>query len=372
MESSKPNLRKLSILKMLINVITLLLLVVTIYSLRANILETLKNIKNADYFILAIIPFLQYWNYNSTGSLYRNIYKIFKVDISKRESLKMALEINFVGFVLPTGGVSIVSYLAVRMRSRAKSSTSTIVMTTKILMQNLSFVILLFLGLLVLAIHGKASNILILIASSLSLMILFGMLIFIYIISSKDRIRSSTKWLIDLANLFFTKLKQLKNNIGAKLFSKKIEEKVNDVLDSEKIVTRLSAIHDNYLILKANRAYLKKPFINGFIANLTELTTIYLVFAAIGYFVNPGAIIISYAVASFSGVFSIIPGGVGVYEGLMVAVMVSSGVPASVSLSGIVMYRILNTALSLPLGYYYYHKKLNTDSSLKLNSKDKK
>ncbi|MFZ1522607.1 MAG: lysylphosphatidylglycerol synthase transmembrane domain-containing protein [Candidatus Saccharimonadales bacterium] len=363
---------KTSKLKMVINLVTLLLLGATIYSLRSNILETLRNIKNADYFILAIIPFLQYWNYRSTGNLYRSIYKIFGVDISQNQSLKLALELNFVGFVLPTAGVSVISYLAVRMREKAKASISTSVITTKIMIQNLSFVIFLFGGLFVLSAYGKASNLLILVSSSLSLMILFGGAIFIYIISSKARIRSSTKWLIDLVNLFFTKLKQAKNNLAAKLSSKKVEKKVNDVLDSEKIVTRLSTVHDNYLILKRSRRHLKKPFIYGLLANLTELATIYLVFAAIGYIVNPGAIIISYAVASFSGIFSIMPGGVGIYEGLMVAVMVSAGVPAGVSLSGIVMYRIINTALSLPAGYYYYHKRLNADSLLKLNPKNKK
>jgi uncharacterized protein (TIRG00374 family) len=363
---------KTSKIKTVINLITLALLGFAIYSLRDDILETLKNIKNADFFILAIIPFLQYWNYRSTGNLYRSIYNIFKVDVGSKESFRLALELNFVGFVLPTGGVSVISYLAVRMRNRAKASTSTMVMTTKILMQNLSFVIFLIVGLFILAVHGKASNMLILIASTLSLVIIFGAGIFVYVISSKARIRSSTKWLIDLVNLIFTKLKQTKNDIAARLSSKKVENKVTSVLDSEKIVSRLTTVHDNYLMLRKNRSRLKKPFLYGFIANLTELATIYLVFAALGYIVNPGAVIISYAVASFSGIFSIMPGGVGIYESLMVAVMVSAGVPAGISLSGIVMYRIINTGLSLPIGYYFYHKKLNEDSSVKLKAVEQK
>lgn len=361
---------KSGILKKILNLLTFAIFGFAVYALRADILATLKNIKNADYFVLALIPFLQYFNYNSTGQIYKWLYKIFNVGVPNKQALSLALELNFIGFVLPTAGVSGLSYLAIRMKDKALPSVSTTVMGVKILIQNLAFIVFLFSGLLMLSLSGQASNFLILVASSLSLMIVFGGLVAIYIISSKARIRNSTKWLIDLVNFIFIKLKHFKGKLAKRISSKKIEKKVTSLVDSEKMLTRLAKLHDNYLLLKRNRKQLIRPFAFGMLANLTELATIYLVFGASGYWANPGAIIIGYAVASAAGIFSVVPGGVGIYEFLMVSVMVSAGVPAGVSISAIVMYRIINSGLSLPVGYYFYHKQLNKNSKLKIKPSD--
>ena len=63
-----------------------------------------------------------------------------------------------------------------------------------------------------------------------------------------------------------------------------------------------------------------------------------------------------------------VPGGVGLFEALMVGVMVSAGIPAGVSISATVMYRIINTLISMPVGYYLYHKQLNKNAKLNLQT----
>ena len=257
---------------------------------------------------------------------------------------------------------------ALRMKDRALTSVSATAMGVKVLTQNLAFILFLITGLFVLALSGQASNLLILMASSLSLMIIFAGLIAVYIISSKARIRNSVKWLLDLVNFTANKLKHAKNGILRKLSGQKIEHKARDILDSEKILDRLSRLHDNYLILKRHHRELRRPLGYGILANLTELATIYIVFVANGYWPNPGAIIIGYAVASFAGIVSVVPGGVGLFEALMVGVMVSAGIPAGVSISATVMYRIINTLISMPVGYYLYHKQLNKNAKLNLQT----
>jgi len=76
---------------------------------------------------------------------------------------------------------------------------------------------------------------------------------------------------------------------------------------------------------------------------------------------NIGAVILAYAVANFAGLVSVLPGGIGIYEALMTAVLVASGVPAAVSLPVTVMYRVVNTAVQIPIGYYFYHRTLQGD-----------
>lgn len=103
---------------------------------------------------------------------------------------------------------------------------------------------------------------------------------------------------------------------------------------------------------------MRRPFFYSMLANVTELATIYVVYIAYGQFVNPGAIIIAYAIANFAGLIAVLPGGIGVYEGLMTAVLVSAGVPAGLAISVTIMYRVINMLLSLPIGYFYYNKAL--------------
>jgi len=56
---------------------------------------------------------------------------------------------------------------------------------------------------------------------------------------------------------------------------------------------------------------------------------------------------------------SVLPGGVGIYEGLMTLVLTATGVPSRISLPVTVMYRVLNTLIQLPPGYYFYHQTLH-------------
>jgi uncharacterized membrane protein YbhN (UPF0104 family) len=74
--------------------------------------------------------------------------------------------------------------------------------------------------------------------------------------------------------------------------------------------------------------------------------------------VNIGAIVLAFAVANFAGLVSVVPGGYGVYEGLMTAVLATAGISPALSLPVTVMYRVLNTLLQIPPGYVLYHQAL--------------
>ena len=114
--------------------------------------------------------------------------------------------------------------------------------------------------------------------------------------------------------------------------------------------------------IRRNLYVLKLPLVYALFANLTEICAIYVVYLAFGHLVNPGAVILAYAVANFAGLISILPGGIGIYEGLMTGVLVAGGVPAALSLPVTIMYRVVNMSVQLPPGYFYYQKNLHTDS----------
>ena len=124
-------------------------------------------------------------------------------------------------------------------------------------------------------------------------------------------------------------------------------------------------LHQNYLLIRKNYAQLKMPLFHAFFANFTEVATIYTVYVAFGEPVNPGAVIIAYAVANFAGLISVLPAGIGVYEALTTAVLVTAGVPPSIGIPATLMYRILSMAIQLPPGYYLYQRALSGSDTTK-------
>jgi len=96
-----------------------------------------------------------------------------------------------------------------------------------------------------------------------------------------------------------------------------------------------------------------------FYANVAEVMVIYVVYIAFGHWVNPGAIILAYGLANIAGLISVLPGGIGIYEAIMTAVLATAGIPAAVSIPVTIMYRVINMTIQVIPGYYFYHKNLS-------------
>lgn len=323
---------------------TLAALALLIFFLRDQIGQTISNLGRVNTFILLFIIVWQLLNYHTYAKLYQGLFQILGRKIGYKPLYKVSVELNFVNHVFPSAGVSGFSYFGLRMKQLgATGAQSALVQTMRFVTIFISFQLLLLIGLFALAINGKASNLTILVASSLATLLVVGTLLIIYIVGSRKRIDS-----------FFTNLTKAFNRI-VQVVRPKHPETIN-IAAARKLFLEF---HDNYEILKKNYTQLKMPLVYSFFASVTEIATIYTVYAAFNEYVNIGAVIIAYAIANFAGLISVLPGGIGVYEGLMTAVLAAVGVPPSVSIPVTVMYRVLSSAVQLPPGYYYYHKALN-------------
>lgn len=310
--------------------------------------DTFRNLKNVDLWAIALMPFIQLLNYHAYVKMYQDVYGVLGDDLTYKSMFKVQLELNFVNHVLPSGGVSGISYFGLRMRSLGiGAGKSTLVQFIKFGLIFISFQILLGIGLFSLAIVGNANSLLILIAGSLSTLLFVGTFLAAYMLGSRERINSFF--------IFFTKILN-------KVISY-VRRGHHETIKIDRVRATFDEMHDNYLLIRRNLQKLKWPLFWGFIANLTEVLTVYVVYMAFGKYINFGAVIIAYAVSNFAGLVSVLPGGIGIYEALMTATLVAAGVPAALSLPVTVMYRILNTIIQLPPGYYYYHRFLNKPSS---------
>jgi putative heme transporter len=330
-----------------LTVATFVALILLVYAARDQILNTLRDLRTVNIAALSTMILWQMLNYHGYGKLYQSLYRILGERIRYRPLVRVALELNFVNNVFPSGGVSGISYFALRMRdAKVSGSKSTVVQFAKFILLFISFQILMAAGLFMLALTGSVNNFTILVAGSLFTLLLVGTLVLGFIIGSKKRI-----------NNFFTYITKVINKV-IYLFRRKSPEAIN----IEKARRLFDDLHENYLLLKSDYRALQQPVLYALVCNVAEILTIYAVYVAFGQYVNPGAVILAYAVASFSGVISVLPGGVGIYEATMTAILAAAGVPPGVSIPVTVMYRILNMLIQLPPGYILYHRAIREDT----------
>lgn len=330
--------------KLIVNIITLIALAVLVYFIRDQLVQTLHNLKKVNgWVLLSLIP-LQLLNYHAQTKLYMNLFEIVGNKLSYKFLYRAAVELNFVNHVFPSGGVSGVSYFGVRMKDGEKISAAkaTLVQLMKVALVILSFEILLLAGLFFLAVVGKANGLMLFTAGALSTSMVIGTFAFTYLIGSQRRINT----------FFLTVTKGLNKLIQV------VRPKHPETISIESAHKVFDDLHTNYMEFRKHTRELRAPFWWAVLANVTEVACLYAVYIAFNEWVNVGAVILAYAVANFAGFVSVLPGGVGIYEALMTAVLSAGGVPAALSLPVTVMYRVLSTLIQVPPGYYLYHKAL--------------
>lgn len=327
--------------RLYLTVFTFAALGVLIYSLRHQITDAIKELGQINAVALLFIIPLKLINFDVYARLYKDFFATLGSKVSHWSMYKLTMELNFVNYILPSGGVSGISYFTIRARSEGVSAAkATLVQITKLFLLFVSFQPLLVLGVFILSLYNHASGLVLVIATSLITLLIVGTMLGVYIIESRQRI-----------SRFLTAVTKLLNR-AVRLVRPKSAEAIN-ISRAQEVFEEL---HDNYQIFRTNLGALKRPFLYTMIANVTEIASLYVVYIAFGEYVNIGAVILAYAVANFAGLISVLPAGIGIYEGLMTAVLVATGIPAGLSISVTIMFRIVTMFIQLPPGYFFYQK----------------
>ncbi len=332
--------------KIALTIATLGALFILAYAVRHQLVDTLHNFGKVNSWLVLLIVPLEALNHLSQAKLYQGLFRVLGERFRTRSMFKLSLELNFVNSVFPSGGVSGFSYLSFRLRpEKVSTAQATLVQMMRFVLIFVAFQILLFVGLIALAIGDQANDVIILVASSLATLLLIGTMLLAFIIGSKKRIDE-----------FFTFITKALNRL-----IHIVRPKHPETININNARRTFSELHENYMHIRRNLSVLKKPLLFGLCANITEISALYVVYLAFGhYWINPGAIILAYAVANFAGLVSVLPGGVGIYEALMLAVLAAGGVSPAISLPVTIMYRVVNMATQLPPGYLFYQKALHS------------
>lgn len=325
--------------KLIINVVTIVALGLLLYFSWPQITEGLKEIGGAKWSIIALMIPLQIFNFFAVGMIYYTYLSGHRhTKITKWNMYKVALEMNFVNNVFPSGGVAGFTYLGYRLKHyNIPVARTTLAQSLRFALTFLSFLILLFIGLFMLSLGDSGSGLTVFIGLSVAFVTLFGTGLAVFVISDQKRITAFTAFLPKLINGILKPFNKQKNTI--------------DVSRIEHLFTEL---HKDFGELMKDRKRLKKPFVWALVVNATEVLTIYMAYLALGQAINPGAVILAYSIASFAGLISILPGGIGVYEALMTTVLAAAGVPKALALSATLIYRIFTMIIFVPTGFIFY------------------
>src|SRR5689334_6956537 len=103
--------------KVILTLATFIALAILIYALRADIGGVFENLGKVNAIaLLLIIPF-QAANYDAYARLYRSLLATLGRHVDYWSMYRFTLELNFVNHIVPSAGVSGISYFSIRAKS---------------------------------------------------------------------------------------------------------------------------------------------------------------------------------------------------------------------------------------------------------------
>lgn len=332
--------------RMILSVLTVVVLVLIIYLTRDELVKARALFLQADLRLLALLIPFQIVVYYAGGEMifsYLREKKLIK-HISHFETTRIALELNLVNHIFPSGGVSGISYTSWRMSKMGVSSArSTFAQVIRYVTGFFAMLLLLVLSVLILTIDGQVNRYIVAASFLLILGVLaltFGLM---FMFSSKRRMQTtasfvarSVNWLIKIATLGKRK---------RAISSRVIEEFFADMQDDFQDM----ANHPKTLI---------KPFVWGVVYTTFDVLMFVAAFLSLGVFVNPAILMVGYGVATLAGTVAFTPGGAGVYEAIMIVFLSMAGTPPDLAIAGIILARAILLTGTIIFGYIFYQHAL--------------
>lgn len=325
-----------------LTIITLVLLAIVIIAAWPEIQEAWALLGQVDLRILALLIPVQFLSYYATGGM---IFSYLRAkgelkDMSHWSMTRLALELNFVNHILPSGGAAGFSYLAwVLSRHKVSVARSTMSQLIRFVLTFLSFVVLLLIAMALLTLNHHIDRTTIVIGALLFVAAVGATWFSIWLVNNQKRMRTFSGWVTRTGNAvvgFFTRGRR------------------KDVIKADIVLHFFDGIHDDYQAIRKDRKILIVPFLWATFANIMDVTLIWISFWALGYALDPALLFVAFGVASIAGALSVTPGGAGVYEAVMVAFLAASGVTPEVAIAGTLLARVTLLSGTILFGYVFY------------------
>lgn len=329
-----------------LSIVTVVLVIALLFVSRHQLERAWQLLSEVNLGLLALVIPITAASYLASGEMIFSYLRQKKLmsGIGAWTLMRVSLELNFVNHVLPSGGVSGVSYLNWRMgRLGVSMSRATMAQAVRYVTGFAAMITMLALSVLLVTIDGDINRWIILMSSvlvSFMIAVTFG---FIYVVKSPARMHRVAAWVERWVNGIVRRVSR---------------GKAKRVIDIEKLNIFLDDMHDDYLSLSRDKKVLLQPYLWGVGFTIMEIALFYVTFLALGASVNPASILIAYGIASLTGFAVITPGGAGAYEAVMVMVLATAGLSNDTSIAGVVLARVIILLVTIVLGYVFYQMTL--------------
>jgi uncharacterized protein (TIRG00374 family) len=321
------------------------LLFVLLYSNRSVLSETWLTLKGINPFLLLLLPLFQLCSQLSLALFYQRFFRAFDKHVGLKRMLPMVWALTFVNQILPSGGASGLSYLIYGLRGQVPAGKATLAHITRYILSYFSYAIVMVVAFVFLVLAHQVTRQSLSFFIGLSVITLVGFVLFGYLLRDRHRIDRLTERLSRIVERLARIFRWGKN-------------RDKPLVGVDKLKSTLEDFHEGYENISHHRDRLKTPFFFILLSTFFENMVVYGSFLILGIDVNPGLVLISFALANLAGVASVIPGDVGVHEAAMIASLSVAGVPAGTALSATLLYRVFNKMLFLPVGFAAYTRLL--------------
>jgi uncharacterized protein (TIRG00374 family) len=333
--------------KLIFNSLVVMLVIVLVYFAREDIISAWFLLGQVNIWILLLLIPVQLLSYYAAGMIFFTYLKgrgqLRKAETA--EAVSLALELNFMNHIFPSGGISGVTYMIWRLRKIGVSSgQAAMAQIIRLVCILVTFVVILVLALLFVTVDNNADNWLVSLATMAVTAIVCLVAFAAYLVGGERRIVSFTKWISKLSNKIVQKV----------TFGRK-----KQVLSDETAVKFALELYEDFLAIKEQKKLLIKPLIWALVFTLADIALFVVTFLALGVPFNPALIVIAVGAASVVGAVMVTPGGAGGYEATMVMILASGGMLAADATSGVVLTRVILILGTLASGYIVYRRAMD-------------
>lgn len=328
-----------------LSIVTAVILGVILFTSRHEIVRAWELLHQVDLTMILLLVPLQFLSYYATGeSMFAYLRAQGRVKhISVPSLARLSLEMNFVNHVLPSAGVSGVSYMGWRLKHyNVPPSKSTAAQIARVIVTFGAYAVLLVVAVLALLFDGALNRLTVTLTAVLVLAILGMIAVVIYLLENSRHFEGLAMHLMAIAN----------GLVRIFTFGKRSQI----ITSSRPLVEFFEEVQKDYRQVRAKKKMLAVPFIWGFVFNLAEIAMFYCAFLALGHPINPAPLVVAYGLAGAAGIFMVTPGGAGVYEIIMVGFLVAAGIDQQVGIAAIVLARVLLMAGTVIAGYAFYQQ----------------
>ena len=329
-----------------ISIATFVLIGVILFFARHELVRAWELLQQVNVWILLLLVPAIIAGYLAAGEMVFSYLRQKKLinHVSIGTQMRISLELNFVNHVLPSGGVSGISYMNWRLgKFGVPVGRGTMAQAVRYVCGFASMIILLALAVLLVTIDGHVNRWIILMSSTLVSLMIIATIAMIFVLSSTSRMHHVMDVLIRWINTIVYKI---------------TFRRVKRTIAPASGVKFLDDIQDDYRELMSDKKVLIKPLLWGLLFTITDVAAFWIVFWALGSPVNPAPILIAYGVASFAGFIVVTPGGAGAYEAIMVFVLSLSGMNNGEAIAGIVLSRAIILAITIGVGWIFYQQEM--------------